>query len=63
MNGDTNKDSEHGIVPRSVDLIFDTLQKYQDDGILTNESKVMISCIEIYRDVVQDLFDPSNRTM
>ena len=54
MNGG-REDKERGIVPRSVDLIFETLKKYQDDGILTNDTKVTMSCLEIYKEAVHEL--------
>ena len=41
-----------GIIPRSVNLIFSTLEKYQKDGLLTSETKVEMSCIELYCETV-----------
>jgi len=38
------------------------LTKYQDDGILTKESKVFISCFEIYKQELQDLLYTDNKT-
>ena len=61
MNGG-REEKERGIVPRSVDLIFETLKKYQDDGILTNETKVTMSCLEIYKEAVHDLLSAGVET-
>lgn len=47
-----------GLVPRSVSMIFETLQKYKDQD--WQNIKLMMSCFEIHIETVRDLLDPSN---
>ena len=54
---DTNLQS--GIVPRSVEMIFDALTEKKSPE--WNQTVVQLSCVEIYCDSVQDLLDPRNR--
>ena len=48
MSGDSQNPEHSGIIPRAVDLIFDTLDKYKTDGVLTKDTCVKMSCIELH---------------
>ena len=60
MSGSTEETGQ-GIIPRAVQLIFDTLDKYKKDGVLTQDTKVSMSCIELHCDLLQDLLDINNK--
>lgn len=47
-----------GLVPRSVNMIFETLQKYKEQD--WRNVKLMMSCFEIHIETVRDLLDPTN---
>ena len=48
-----------GLVPRSVNMIFQHVRKYKKDE--WTDVKVTLSCIEIHIENVRDLLDPSNQ--
>jgi kinesin family member C1 len=47
-----------GLVPRSVNMVFETLQKYQKED--WQKVQVSLSCFEIHIETVRDLLDPKN---
>ena len=47
-----------GLVPRSVEMIFQHLRKYKKEEWA--EVKVTLSCFEIHIENVRDLLDPTN---
>jgi kinesin family protein C1 len=54
MTGSLTNDESKGIIPRSVDLIFDNINDLQQHN--SNwEIKVHVSCIQIYLDRISDL--------
>lgn len=62
MSGQFDDNEHKGIIPRAMELIFDTLNKYKMDGVLSSDSIVTMSCIELHCETLQDLLDPNNRT-
>ena len=62
MSGKLDHPDHKGIIPRAVELIFDTLQKYKDDGVLTQETCVKMSCLELHCETIQDLLNIENKT-
>lgn len=63
MSGESQSETHQGIIPRAVDLIFDTLNKYKQDGVMTSDTTVKLSCIELYCDQLQDLLDIDNKQL
>lgn len=59
MEGNMNQ-NEMGLVPRSVEMIFDTLDSYSPKDY--DFVEVSMSCIEVYIEKVRDLLDESNFT-
>jgi len=53
------REEDIGLVPRSVNMIFQHLRKYKKDE--WTDTKVTLSCIEIHIENVRDLLDPSNQ--
>lgn len=51
-------DETMGLVPRSVKMIFEQLQKHQCDD--WKKTQVTLSCIEIHIETVRDLLDTKN---
>lgn len=50
-----------GLVPRSVKMVFETIQKYQSTGSEDwKRVQVTLSCFEIHIETVRDLLDPKN---
>ena len=47
-----------GIISRSVNLLFNTIEQYLTDGVLIEGTEVKVSCIELYCDTIRDLLDP-----
>lgn len=62
MSGDFESEEHQGIIPRSVDLIFETLEKYKIDGVLTSDTSVAMSCVELHCETLQDLLNPDNKS-
>jgi kinesin family protein C1 len=51
---------EPGLIPRSVNLIFNTIDTYKKDGFLVEGTEVKISCIELHCETIKDLLDPEH---
>ena len=56
IEGDINNLSEMGIIPRSINFIFDTIQASENP----QNYSVKISFIEIYKEELHDLLDSEN---
>ena len=56
---DRTEVEERGIVPRAVQMIFDTLEQRKTYGKQVSFS-VTMSCFEIYIETVRDLLKPEN---
>ena len=55
--GDSESKFQNGLVPRSVNHIFDYIKKNPNKG----QFRVTISFLEIYMEQITDLFDTSQR--
>ncbi len=59
MVGDFENEEKKGIIPRAFDYIFDQIKKIKKNEDKTNFS-IEISFIQIYLELIQDLFEPNN---
>jgi kinesin family member C1 len=57
MEGDCDKPSEKGIIPRSVEVIFEHIENYKKSGW---EFSIKASFQEIYLEKIRDLLMPTN---
>ena len=48
MSGNLEDHDHKGVIPRSVELIFETLDKYKQDGLLTEDTCVKMSSMELH---------------
>ena len=60
MEGNNESLDEVGLVPRSLRMVFDTLNQYERED--WKEIQVTISCFEIHIETVRDLLDPSKES-
>ncbi|KAI8971802.1 kinesin motor domain-containing protein [Mycotypha africana] len=51
-------DAEPGVIPRSVDNVFDYIKKS-----VTREFLLRVSYLEIYNETIRDLLDPANNSL
>ena len=64
MVGDFNNKSKRGIIPRSINYIYEEMDKIlKEEGSNKTESKfsVYLSFIQIYLESIQDLIDPGSK--
>lgn len=54
MEGDINSDEDKGVIPRSVEALFDGVSE-ADENI---EFMFKVSYVEIYLEKIRDLLDP-----
>ena len=60
MVGEFDNPSIKGIIPRSFDYIFDRIKQIQKEDP-SSKYNISISFIQIYLEMIQDLFEPSNQ--
>ena len=50
-----------GLIPRAIDMVFEYVNQYKKEE--WQAVQVTLSCIEIHKETVRDLLDPSNSTL
>ncbi|MCD7473113.1 hypothetical protein HAX54_014736 [Datura stramonium] len=57
MVGKPDSDNQKGLIPRSLEQVFETRQSLQNQGW---NYKMQVSMLEIYNETIRDLLSPSN---
>ena len=60
MVGEFDNPKIRGIIPRSFDYIFERIKSLQKEDP-TSKYSINISLIQIYLEMIQDLFEPNNQ--
>ena len=60
MVGEFDNPKIRGIIPRSLDYIFKKINKLQNEEP-NSKYNINISLIQIYLEMIQDLFEPNNQ--
>ena len=60
MVGEFDKEKIRGIIPRTFDYIFERIKILQKEDI-TSKYSINIAFIQIYLEMIQDLFEPNNQ--
>jgi len=61
MEGDPNKLGGIGVIPRSIQMVFESVEQYKKEK--WPWIQITLSCIEIHKETVRDLLDPHNQTL
>ena len=60
MVGEFDQEKIRGIIPRTFDYIFERIKSLQKEDI-TSKYNINIAFIQIYLEMIQDLFEPNNQ--
>ena len=60
MVGEFDNPQIRGIIPRAFDYIFERIKILQKEDV-TSKYSINISFIQIYLEMIQDLFEPNNQ--
>ena len=60
MVGEFDNPSTRGIIPRSFDYIFERMNQIQKEDP-SSKYTINIAFIQIYLEIIQDLFEPTNQ--
>jgi len=60
MVGEFGQEKFRGIIPRTFDYIFERIKSLQKEDI-TSKYNINIAFIQIYLEMIQDLFEPNNQ--